>query len=64
MTFFWGNRGHCPRCGRFCGDITFFYNDYGIQRVTGVCAKHGEVDLTQQDWSYDDFDEGMQDEAH
>lgn len=57
MTFFWGDRGHCPLCGCFCGDIRFTHNDSRILRVTGVCARHGEVDLTQQNWSYDDFDE-------
>lgn len=52
---YWGNRGHCPQCGRFCGQIKGYGNAWGLVRVTGICKVHGEVDLTQQDWSYEDF---------
>lgn len=52
---YWGNRGHCPKCGKFCGDITGYGNCQGLQKVTGVCKIHGKVDLSKQDWGFDDF---------
>lgn len=56
MSIYWGNRGHCPKCGRFCGNIRAALNDFlGLFRVTGTCSIHGDVDLSDQDWSYDEF---------
>lgn len=47
---------NCPECGRFCGDITADYNEFaGITKVHGLCARHGRVDLTNEDWCYEDF---------
>jgi hypothetical protein len=43
-------------CGRFCGNITGEINELGIRRVYGTCTKHGEVDLTHQEWTYEEFD--------
>jgi len=52
----WGDRGHCPKCGRFCGNIKGQANEhFGLFKVTGMCKIHGVVDLTQQAWEYDDF---------
>ncbi len=57
----WGNRGHCPRCGRWCSAITGWGGEEeGLRRVTGICKVHGEVDLSKQDWSYDDFFKEME----
>ena len=56
MSIYWEDRGHCPKCGRFCGSITGYGGDeIGLQKVTGICKKHGLVNLTNQEWSYDDF---------
>jgi hypothetical protein len=53
----WGDRGHCPKCGRFCGSISAQLSpDFGISAVRGKCSVHGTVDLTGQAWSYEDFD--------
>jgi hypothetical protein len=53
---YWGDRGHCPKCGKFCGKITGHGNcELGLIKVTGICKTHGEVDLTHQEWSFDDF---------
>ncbi len=60
MAPFWGDRGHCPRCGRFCRDIIGLVSDLGLEKVEGKCKKHGKVDLTNQEWSYDDFDDSEQ----
>lgn len=50
------NRFHC-HCGRFVGNIkaTIVGIDDRIIKVTGVCKKHGVVDITDQDWTYEDF---------
>lgn len=29
----------------------------GIVSVKGMCVKHGEVDLSDQEWGWDDFRE-------
>jgi len=51
--------GQCPKCGRICGRIVgYFLSEYfggGLEKVFGVCKKHGRVDLTDQDWSYEEF---------
>ena len=51
------NKYHCPECGKFVGDIraTVSGIDEDITKVTGVCKKHGKVDVTDQDWIYEDF---------
>ena len=49
-------RGHCPKCGRFCGQIVGTIRNEGLVKVTGECRAHGEVDLSDQDWGYEDFD--------
>ena len=55
-NLYWGGRGQCPICGRFCGQITPYGNESrGLWKVTGVCKHHGEVDLTKQEWAADDF---------
>ena len=52
------NSFHCP-CGRFVGHITAEVSVSGIDKkivkVTEVCKKHGVVDVTDQDWIYEDF---------
>ena len=53
---YWGDRGHCPKCGRFCGAIVGFGSeDRGLYEVRGECHRHGDVDLTGQEWSWEDF---------
>jgi len=50
--------GHCPTCGRFCGGIVALISEVdGIRNVAGKCFVHGIVDLTNQPWSCDDFEE-------
>ena len=56
MSIYWDDRGHCPKCGKFCGQIEGKGNEMrGLFEVTGVCKKHGKVDLTGQSWSWDEF---------
>jgi hypothetical protein len=53
---YWGGRGQCPKCGRFVGRILGTVSEaIGLVKVEGICKTHGEVDLTEQDWSHDDF---------
>jgi len=57
MTIFYDDRGHCPKCGKFCGDIKATLNEIdGIKKVKGKCKTHGVVDLSKQSWAYEDFD--------
>ena len=47
----------CLKCGRFCKDVVATIDGLGnIKKVEGTCSKCGKVDLTNADWSYDDFD--------
>lgn len=56
--YYWGDRGHCPKCGRFVGNILGTTNDLnGLVRVEGNCKKHGTVDITDQEWSCEEFEE-------
>lgn len=52
---YWGDRGHCPKCGRFCGSIVGFASEEKLHRVVGKCSVHGSVDLSGQAWSHDEF---------
>lgn len=53
---YWGDRGHCPKCGKWVGNIVGRINDeVGLIKVAGVCTTHGEVDISHQDWIFDDF---------
>ncbi len=53
---YWGGRGNCPVCGRFCGHIVGYGGrDMPLSRVTGDCKVHGQVDLTDQAWNWDEF---------
>ena len=55
-SIYWGNRGHCPQCGKFCGDIRGFVNPgVGLLGVVGKCSQHGDVDLSVQDWAFEEF---------
>lgn len=46
----------CPKCGRFCKNVMAEINGFDqIIRVDGDCKIHGKVDLTEAEWSYDDF---------
>lgn len=50
--------GHCPKCGRFCGNIKGTIKggiDGYLEKVSGVCKTHGEVDLSGEPWGWDDF---------
>jgi hypothetical protein len=39
---YWGGRGNCPACGRFCGHILGTVSEeIGIIKVEGVCNKPG-----------------------
>ena len=56
LNLYWGDRGHCPKCGRFVGDIVGYVSEVkGVTRVEGTCRWHGIVDITHQEWSYSDF---------
>ncbi len=52
-------RGHCPKCGKFCKAIQGWFKglagEESLYKVTGICKKHGKVDLTHEEWDYDDF---------
>lgn len=50
--------GKCPKCGWFCSGIRMTTSHFGecIGTVTGNCKQHGKVDLTDQEWSWEDFD--------
>jgi hypothetical protein len=50
-------RTKCPHCGRFCADVVADLGPDRLERVTGVCATHGVVDLSANKWAYEDFDE-------
>ena len=54
---FYDDRGHCPKCGKFCGNIVGQISEAeGLSKVEGDCKTHGTVDLTDQSWAYEDFD--------
>lgn len=38
----------CPRCRRFVGKLTGYYDGEKFTRVTAICKKHGEVE--PDDW--------------
>lgn len=46
---------HCPKCGKFVGNVLAQTKAERIEKVEGFCKKHGIQDLTDQDWSADDF---------
>ena len=53
----YGDVGHCPKCGRFCGNIMGEISEAeGLSKVEGVCKVHGTVDLTGQSWAVEDFE--------
>lgn len=53
----YGDVGHCPECGRFCGNIRGLISEMdGLMKVEGDCKVHGTVDLTGQSWAVEDFD--------
>jgi len=55
-NFLWGDRGHCPKCGKWVGSITGYINEeIGLIKVIGTCKVHDEVDITKQEWTFDDF---------
>lgn len=46
----------CLECGRFVKNVRCVYDmDKTIHKVEGFCSIHGAVDLTNADWSWDDF---------
>lgn len=49
-------KGKCPKCGKFCHSVMAELNEDRILSVDGVCKIHGSQILTDQDWSYEDFD--------
>ena len=53
---YWGGRGNCPKCGKWCGNIEGVVGEViGLKSVSGVCKDHGKVDLSHQEWGFDDF---------
>lgn len=49
-------RGQCPKCGKFLRNIAAVGSaSIGLVLVTGVCKRHKTVDITNQDYGYDDF---------
>ena len=48
---------HCPNCGRFVGSIYAEVAgiDKEIKKVYGICSKCGKVDVSSEDWMYEDF---------
>lgn len=50
------NLTNCPKCGRFCGQITTYGNEHsGITKLMGTCKAHGRIELTESELGYDDF---------
>ena len=57
---------HCFECGRFVGQVKghLGYDSRSawspgpyLARVTGVCARHGEVEAVREwGWGWDDFE--------
>lgn len=44
----------CGKCKRFVKDVEFKINGLEeIKDVTGLCKKHGRVEIT--DWAYDEL---------
>jgi hypothetical protein len=47
----------CPICGKFTSEIyARLSEDFGISKVVGTCKIHGEVDISDGGWAYEDFD--------
>jgi hypothetical protein len=46
----------CPKCGKFTSEIYARINEFGISKVVGTCKIHGEVDISDGGWAYEDFD--------
>jgi len=47
---------NCPKCGKFCSEITAYGNEHqGITRIMGTCKTHGRIELTESELGYDDF---------
>ena len=44
----------CPRCHQFLAKVTAYFRGDEIERVTGICKRHGEVE--PNDWDADMFD--------
>ncbi len=54
---YWEDRGHCPICGKFVGQIrALLYEEASRMVVTGVCKTHGKQDISHQGWDWDEFD--------
>jgi len=50
------NLTNCPKCGKFCGEITAHGNEHqGIIKIMGTCKVHGRIELTESEFRYDDF---------
>jgi hypothetical protein len=54
------SRAQCGVCGRFVKDVRATVGGLGepeyIERVTGLCSVHGEVDAEREPgWSWEDF---------
>ena len=46
----------CPTCGRFIANVEATVNGFEhITKVEGICKTHGTVNVTNQEWGYDDF---------
>jgi len=50
------NLTNCPKCGKFCGQITGYGNEHqGLIKAEGTCKTCGRVELTESELGYDDF---------
>ena len=47
---------HCPLCGKFVSNVIAWTKGERIETVEGKCKKHGDVDITDQDWEGDNFE--------
>lgn len=46
----------CMDCGRFCKNVIAWFNGLDeIVKVEGNCKKCGHVDLTNSNWTYEQF---------
>lgn len=50
---------HCPKCGQYVSQIKAkvvgWLEPECIDSVSAVCWRHGMVDVSDQDWWWEDF---------
>jgi hypothetical protein len=56
------SKGHCPECGRFLSSVEattrLVVGGEALDRITGICHLHGEVEAMGEWWWEDFFGDG------